>query len=142
MYGAQSTLNGSSWTDWEKYPTWSQVIITKSEGLKSLTSTFGYSKKCSEIFCFARESSVALVVVCLYQILPDPGFELSTSPQKGAMTLKVSLLWGYRDIRGNGCRLYCLEGASKERRPFVFTLRGEAKKKAIISYNDIIIKRP
>ena len=130
MYRAQSTLIGSPWMDWEKYPTWSQVIITKSEGLKSLTSTLGYSKKCSEIFCFARESRVALVVVCLYQILPDPGFVLSTSPQKGAMTLKVSPpLWAYCDTRGNGCRLYWLEGASKERRPFVFTLRGGSQEK-------------
>ena len=68
-------------------------------------------------------------IVCLYQIRPDPGFILSTSPQKGAITLKVSLWGAFCDTRGKGRGLYWLEGASNERRPFAFTLREGRQKK-------------
>ncbi len=72
------------------------------------------------------------MVVCLYQILPDPGFLLSTSPQKGAMTLNVSLFQKVVcEFRGNGpgMNLNEFEGASNERRPFVFTFRGQRPRK-------------
>lgn len=65
-----------------------------------------------------------MLEVCLNQILPDPSTVVSTSPQKGAITLKVNPRRASREFRGNELEENSLEGAPNERIPLVFICMG------------------